>query len=156
MIYPQAYRHCLRKKVTTSIISLCCGFYDSKSAVYVLIAASERHFIIPKWRCICYFSSQHFFSLWVSVWLTVLLAHRLGFSLIVGMHVRILSGINMQALAYNRPEVEMSQYISNWMEQNGSSANCASLGFAQCYLQWHVCAHNTSVISQTETDLFTD
>ncbi|KAN0070969.1 hypothetical protein V8E54_011134 [Elaphomyces granulatus] len=33
--------------------------------------------------------------------------------------------------------LNMSQYIESWMNANGSSADCDSLGFAQCFLQWN-------------------
>jgi hypothetical protein len=32
----------------------------------------------------------------------------------------------------------MNKYITDWVAENGTKANCAELGFAQCYLQFNV------------------
>lgn len=34
----------------------------------------------------------------------------------------------------------MNKYITDWVAENGTKADCATLGFAQCYLQFNVSA----------------
>ncbi|KAM0329025.1 hypothetical protein ACHAPQ_006888 [Fusarium lateritium] len=33
--------------------------------------------------------------------------------------------------------LDMNKYITDWVAENGTKANCAELGFAQCYLQFN-------------------
>jgi len=47
--------------------------------------------------------------------------------------------------------LNVDQYIQDWMKANGTAADCANLGFAQCYLQFNGLTTTTCDLITSDT-----